>query len=407
VVTRAKEGPGIVAEDAKVPHHRNRAGRCPGPEQRAASAELVALGQRVRRLDDVAGLAEVIADLTRIARSRCFALSMEDPKGIPSTSSRRALQAWWTRGGESWLRSYLEADEQLRFKNVVLPPEISPSIIPGDASETEVSPALAQLLCSPADSACGAEARGFWRRAELFFATRASGRFSDPCRDATSDKPRVDPCAKAVSAGGYKAWRRCLDGQRDRTADLPLGDTRAPKGGWVIIEREGDDREGLAPNCRRIRFFHVDSGSAYRTDSCPTDSKPTVVAGRVSTPVLRETLWMLLLEKYVRFRQRESQLMSLPPGLVPTLPIKAVGEGEIEEGVAGGCAFGVVHDTTLKWRWKGSRQADGEFRLASSPGGAYAESLLDVLNSGFEPVTPSQPLPHELLSWARETRPSR
>jgi hypothetical protein len=372
-------------------------------DHREATAAFAVLDQRIRGLDDAAPVKDLVDQLSQLAGSRCFALSTEDPSGVPTTTSSRALRVWWSSGGASWLHSYLEADARLRLKEVVLPPEISASLIPGQVTEPEVAPALAQLMCPATDRLCGVESRGFRRRAELFFAARRSGFFDDPCRDHPPDVSNRGACAKA-SRSGYKAWRRCLDGQRDRTPDLPLGDSKSPAGGWLQINRVGDTAETSDPSCHRVRLFHVDSGSVYLVDACPGKPESSVVGGRVPTQVVRETLWMLMLAKHVRFRQRQAQTEYLPAGLVPAWPIKIVTDGGIEEGIRGGCAGGVVHDTTITWEWLAPAPVAGEFRLAGSPGGAYADTLIQVLDSSFDPQAPTEPLPRDLLARARVGR---
>jgi hypothetical protein len=109
---------------------------------------------------------------------------------------------------------------------------------------------------------------------------------------------------------------------------------------------------------------------------------------------------MLMLSKHVRFRQQNAQVKHLPAGLVPAWSIKVLADGEIEDGIPGSCAIAVTHETTVTWQWIARSPAAGEFRLASSPGGAYADTLIQVLDSSFDPQAPTEPLPPDLLARA-------
>src|SRR6185503_11741934 len=95
-----------------------------------------------------------------------------------------------------------------------------------------------------ADSACGADTRGWRRRADAYFEShRALGWNSAPSTvderlehglDVTSQQ-----CAAKVSSAQagqrYQEWRDCIEMARSKRVALPLGEFKPLTAGWVVM----------------------------------------------------------------------------------------------------------------------------------------------------------------------------
>jgi hypothetical protein len=383
---------GAAAQTAHVPC-------APGAAEHASAvADLAALDGRIRAIAGARQLQAAQRDLERLLGSRCFDLSIDTWCGY-QTPSVTAFKGWWAAGGHDWVASYLQADARLTFKEIVIPPDVLSSLVPGDQAGPPPGPALARLLCDAGDRGCGAETRGFRRRAELFFGTDRGTIFEDCARRART-AAGADPCAPAAQSRDYPGWRTCVTGERPRVPALPWGELRSPAGGWLVTRRSDDRSLVAGGRCQRTRFFQVDSGAAYRADHCPdgAGNPVTVAGGRVPAPALRELLWMLLLADRVDLRQVQAHHVRVPEGLLPRWPADRPGPD------AGECGFGPgAHAVTLSWRWQGARGALAQEAVAlgtSQPGPSYAATLLEVVDAAFQPGKPGTALPPALLEMA-------
>jgi hypothetical protein len=384
------------------------------PEHKTATQQLDALAAVIRRVENAGDLKRAQKQLDDLLASRCFALSIEAPTGY-QTSSRVAFRRWWDDGGQAWVGSYLEGDTRQRLPAIVVPPDVIESLVPGDADGEVPSAALAGLLCPATDAACGAEARGYRRRAERFFATSGQPPFEDclqRTRDSAARAPSIDPCGRSARAGDYPAWRACVAEGRPRVPVLPWGDTRGPRGGWLTI-RLSDATAGAG--CTRTRFFHVDSGSVHVVDQCPPaaaagtegPARPAahVETGQVPPGFLREALWGLLLAERFALHQVNAHRVPVPAGLMPRWPA-----GRAAPAITSCGAGPSVHSPTLAWLWQDAANVvtQGAFSVAPThPGGTYAAFLVDVLIESFARTTPAVPLPPALLELASAKMPAR
>jgi hypothetical protein len=359
----------------------------------AARSALAAIDARIDALTPTQPLDPLRADLRALLASRCLVMSAE-ARGVPGTKSHRAFRAWWQAGGRRWVDSYLSADFKGRMNRIVIPPEAPASLVPGDSDGVTADATVTRLMC-PADApACGAEARGFRRRAEMFFSSADSDRFTSPYNPPASN---TRFCLKEAKTSNYATWRECLDVHRPTLPAVPLGDLRNLQGGWLVVHKYAPP---ASEQCVRTDFLHVDSGSVYEADSCrPTKSaKGTPFtprgrrAGHVLEAALRETLWMLILSDLVTHRQIDGWVVEVPKNLTPAWPAGR------DIAVSGFVPVGPTHKTNLHWSWQASTAilAKGSFDLGASFGGTYAAMLFDVLLAGFEAVPPKEPLPDAL-----------
>jgi hypothetical protein len=346
---------------------------CPAgtPELAAAQARLAEFSARVAAQDGTAKGDALAGELGQLLASRCFALSAESPRAGPRGP---AFVPWWQAGGREWAQSYLKADASGRLASVVLPPDVPPALFPEGA--TKASGVLKELACPPGEAACGAEAREFRRRAELFFTTARDQAFEQPHNPPASP---ADLCAREATSGKYVTWRSCIELHRPLVPVLPTGELRSPSTGWLVVQAPAEGR------CTRLRFFHVDSGSTQALEVCPAQASAAAVrevpaeTGRVSATTLRETLLMLLLSDKVVPAQPSAWRVLLPKGLTPAWPPQA------DMGVSGSVPGRSPHSTRIRWRWSDGAlaPAQGSFDLGWDPGGTYASMLLDVLSAGL------------------------
>jgi hypothetical protein len=374
------------------------------PALTAAKTALEAFSRRIEGLKDGDDAAALGDELAALLRSECFALSAESNFGSPSASNARAFRSWWQGGGNDWVKSYLHADAQGKLHRIVVPPDL-PKSLPAPTGDGKPSPALVGLLCPPGNSSCGAEAREFRRRAELYFA----GRDRDLLFANPSNPPET-PAHLCAHHKSYPDWRQCLDQHRPTTAALPQGQLRSPRGGWLIVREVPRDSLPVAQRCLRTRFFHVDTGSAHVIEACqPSDQTPSKPltetasqSGHVSEETLRETLLMMLLADTVSVMQTEAWFVEVPKHLTPAWPAGATGS---RRGFVPGAS---PHATLMDWRWQeGAKERDsGSFRVGVDWGGSYAARIFEVLMAGFVPG-PAVPLPPEVRLESTSGRPSK
>jgi hypothetical protein len=389
-------GGATVAAAAGGPNQTLRP--CPSSSPLLADArrDLAALGQRIEAIADASQLAAAQRDLRLLLQTPCLAISAES-RGRFETTSVVAFKAWWRDGGRAWVQSYLDADARGRLEYLTLPPDVRDSLIPGDTSGAPAAPALAALLCPAKDAACGSESRGFRVRAEGFFAS-STGEGFQPCRLGPPPMP-AEPCRAEGRAGDFARWRACVHEARPVAPALPWGDLRSPRGGWLMIRRSSDgSRDGDKEVCQRTRRYHLDSGSAYVVTSCrPVEgsgAKPrqTIQGGRASVALVREALWMLLLEDRVTWRLLTAHIQPVPDRLRVQWNTRTAAD-------IGGCTVGPsAHAAEIGWRWgdPDRLRAEGRILVGHEPGETYAAQLLAALEATFEPGQPTESLPPAL-----------
>ena len=126
----------------------------------------------------------------------------------------------------------------------------------------------------------------------------------------------------------FAVWRECFDATQEeltRRVHFPIGRTRAPKQGWLVIA----GRRGHYDFCDEIRAYDLATGSAYVVGSCSalalepggsvnrkrTDDarRPTIEIGHLALDRLREAAWMTLLLDELDQDVRGSLGTEVPP----------------------------------------------------------------------------------------------
>lgn len=376
-------------------------------DQRDARHALERLRDRIDELTGAGDTAAALASLGNLLRLPCYRLAVEQAP-IPWPTHALALKTWWQDGGATWLWSYVEpmpegVSTDLRDV-VVLPPDVRTVLF----RETSSDPRLATLLCSQVDASCGAETGGWVERAREALSLRPEIRhWSDERKE---ESPAWAECereaARQPEGEGYTAWRRCLGARRMPVRTLPLGRTRAPRDGWLMLS----GRRGHYVFCDETRAYHLASGAAYVAQSCSglaleegghvdfakTDAarKPGVRAGRVLVDNLREAAWMLLLKGQAEDRNVGASTYPMPRGM----PVRyRVGTDDDATVVGGGMVWSTSW-TILHWVWtdeSGNSRATGELTWPTSGdrAEAHAAALLDIAERSLVEGCPPAPLP--------------
>jgi hypothetical protein len=361
--------------------------------------------------------------LVALLKTECFLMASEAAR-VPAPDTALSLKRWWGDGGHAWLESYLDLPEfgpiEALKRHVVVPPDTRQTLRPGAGAE-DVQP----LLCALGDAVCGADTRGWRVRAEAFLDHHRLQEWSDDAKGPFEERNDVaakecdDKAAADTSQGRYRRWRNCIDGRREKRWVLPLGETKAPGDGWLLVS----GRRGHYSFCDAISAFDLATGATYVSESCSglalvegghVDQAATARkarfasrAGRIRVENLREAAWALLMMTHAEEVQPEVEYYPLPPNLIPAF--------ESDEGITGveisGGAWITTAQTHLDWRWvRGNRvQAAGELTWPNSSNGveAHAAKLLDIAEASFIEGCPDVAAPsvESLRNRGAETPP--
>jgi hypothetical protein len=398
------------------------------PEIRAAHTAFSVVRDRIRALKDTSDPTPAIAALRGLLRGPCFAMAIEVGL-LAEPKHALALKTWWESGGESWLSSYLKMPEvgevsHLR-PNVVIPPGMRSVLFRETTPDTQLEP----LLCSQADALCGIETEGWMARAravvevpdaehlqwyermrdEMEAAARHQG---TPASKQTIEANPGLLCGGASARKDYTAWRSCLAQNRNQVEAMPLGRTRAPKDGWLIIV----GRRGHYDFSDEARAYDLTTGAAYISASrsglalmrggdvnfAKTDAarQSHLAVGRLaSIDNLREAVWMLMLREHTEQVAIGAEYYPLPTGMKVEL---RPNDAELIAGSGrGGWNSGM---TTLEWRWlgpDGNPRAEGEvtWPAAYEHAEAHAAALLDIAERGFVEGCPPATPPKSASPW--------
>ena len=397
-------------------------------DDEAGRTALGVVRDRILALKDTSDPKPAIDALRSLLRGPCFAMAVEvGSLAVPKHA--RALKTWWEDGGESWLWSYLKLPEAGMLPNlsphVVLPPGMRSVLFRETTRDKQLEP----LLCSQADAACGQETEGWMQRA------RAAVEIPDVERHKSEEKMRVkmeaalhhkpDPpddqaietdsnviCGRAAS--DYTTWRKCLTKHQTPIQAMPLGRTRAPTDGWLIIV----GRRGHYRFSDEARAYDLATGAAFISTSTSAlalegsgevnfaktnaTRKPNVAVGRLgSIDNLRETVWMLVLREHAEEIRIGSDSYPLPEGMkVQYRP----NDPDPDEGAFGSGRSWSTAWTSLEWRWlgpDGMPRAEGEVTWPTSGdrAEAHAAALLDIAERGFVEGCPPSTPPKSASPW--------
>lgn len=384
------------------------------PEHVAATKKLERVSANVAALDPSADPLPIWREIEDLPRGPCFTGYADERDGVEDPDSALALKTWWEHGGRSWLEWYLDAHDTTPPRRVVLPPSMRASLSTDSNGEDD----LAALLC-PADEKkpCGDETRGWARRARDAFRLHAfengkarkgahAGGHLDEVPECAGAKPEGDPPHPPEAR--WRAWRTCVERSRDETAALPVGRTRSPAEGWLVVR----GRRGHYSFCDEVRVYDLATGAAWISQSCSglvlrndgsvdgkrTDAarKPKARAGRVSVDLLREAVWMTLLAPHVQSAVVEyAQWIDIPDGISPAW--RDPGEGGMTTGTLGRSFWSSSAQTRLgvTWKRKGAANVERDLTWPDSADAAedHAVSLLAIAEDSFVEGCPPAALP--------------
>lgn len=356
---------------------------------------------RLRPADDPK---PALAAITAALSSGCFRVSAGDEPSLEADSGL-ALKAWWNdQGGRWWVAHYLDLksprDSTGRPSSVV-----APTMRRTLTRETRPGHPLFELLCAADDPKCGAEIEGFRERAEYAFRGFATAKHAAWLDSERQDAPpeSITTCvAKALAPPAderYVAWRACLLSASRPRARLPLGPTKAPRRGWLVLR----GRRGHYSFCDEVRAYDLATGAAYVAQSCSelalqsggsvdgarTDAgrKSETHAGHVSTEALREAAWMTLFAAEVQPDVQEAWGYALPEGVEPKVPESGSGRGL-------GFSFSTSSaQTSLAWGYivDGKTIASGTLTWPENYNDAALEHAVQLLRFAESTLRPGCP----------------
>jgi hypothetical protein len=377
-------------------------------DQKAAEAAWRGLDTAIQRLTDdaQADAAAARQQLEETLKLRCFHLAVENGAlNLPTHPT--ALKAWWQDGGDSWLWSYIDFAEAGPINalrpQVALPPDARRVLF----RETSTASGLAPLLCSQSDPSCGRETRGWLERARR--ALSAPG----PMESSGAPEKRLDgpDCEKENGKSAYSGWRACLNDVDERKTSMPLGRTRAPREGWLVVE----GRRGHYTFCDGVAAYHLGTGAAYRAESCSglallngghvdheaTDAgrSETFRFGSVPIDNLREATWMLLLKDETEEVHPSARYFDLPRDVA----VRFDRGGSVKRRPSSRAFSWSTGQTRLRWGWAneyGEVLAEGSVTWPTSddPADRHAGELLDVAERGLDTGCPAAAVPATLPS---------
>lgn len=394
-----------------TPQSDSSKGCLPGSEEvRRAESEITRVGAMIAGLAPDASPKPAQDSLAKLFSLPCLQLAQDDAPSLDADSGL-ALAHWWKeRGGEWWLRHYLELSKP-RTPSSFPTSVVAPTIRRALTAETKKRHPLAHLLCPIADPTCGRETAGWRLRADealSSFAERHRAKWLDGDQSSTPP-PSIDTCRAQAAAGApeerYGAWRSCLARAREPRAYLPLGVVKAPSSGWLLSK----GRRGHYAFCDEVRAYDLATGSAYVARSCSglalrsdgsvdgakTDAarNDDAFAGTLAVDALREAAWMTVLSGEVQENVVDAWGFALPEGVEPRSASSFAGLG---------LSFSTSSaQTTLAWSYVPERRSVLTGTLTwpedyNHAGRAHAASLLKVAEASLSKGCPKAPPPATL-----------
>jgi hypothetical protein len=321
-----------------------------------ASEELAALGTRIETLaidGDPKPLDEALAQLLE---TPCFALT-KPPRGGLESDSARALKAFWDDGAAWWIEHLLTIGE---YQRAITAPTLRTTLR-----------ASHPLACPTTEKQCESSTRAWRQRAETALARMAAGRRLAAVTDTEDPYPTEATCAAEAKRAApnirFDQWLDCIQKLPVSRMALPIGDTRPPETGWLLVR----GRRGHYNFCDEVRAYEVATGSAIIAKSCSglelaadgsvdgagTNAKRALVVeqGEIPVAILREAAWMIILSPEAQSDVVAAETYDLPPGVKPQRG--SIGIGSM--GFGGGTFSS--NQTQLSWSYMvdGSAVASG------------------------------------------------
>lgn len=392
-------------QDTRTDENERRPAVAPCPrgsaEYTAAADAIKALEKRVEALSPLDDPRAANAELERVLHMRCLETALELAPAERTADSVLSLRTFLDDGGMLAMREALQLAERRRL---VFPPAMRRTLaLEGHADH----PLAADVLCSLADQACGHQWSGFRIRAERVLQQGATSIALD-ADDPVAKWHRAVCFTRARGKSEYGAFdelRRCLAQRVALVDSFPLGVTRAPTEGFLVIR----GRRGHHAFCDGLRAYDLATGAVHAVASCgrlalegpmvdhrATDATRRLedARGFVFVDNLREAAWMMVLGAHMQpaVAVRATQIV-IPDDISlvssPVQHARTAPEPVYSSGV-----------TTLAWTLvRGGRAiADGHlkwYRDPNRPASAYAAELLRIAEESFVAGCPrsAPPLP--------------
>lgn len=370
--------------------------------QISALDELKAIDVAVRSLAPDVHPEALIARIEAMVNTKCFEILGGISLGAADGLS---LKTYWESGGFARLRDTLHLGERVHRMM-----RTEPSVRRSLTVETAPTSPIIGMLCSATDENCGAETAAWELRAnQIFTLEETTNTRSHESIDCAAAARAVPPRRR------FKVWRECFEGSRadmwsvGRTS-LPIGSTRAPKQGWLVIK----GRRGHYSFCDKVGAYDLATGSAYVLSSCSAlaleasgavNAKATndarqnqVKIGHLSIDHLREAVWMMVLLDEL---DSDVRVVSVGKELPEWIQARVDSESEDRGGrIEGG--VGVSTDQTrLVWEIVGGDHLQKSGRLTYPYSMQVAEDhavhLLRIAEMKFEQGCPEVTMPVSLM----------
>ena len=245
---------------AQAPRSASGLGFCTPDEERAAHAEIDALGALVLALPGDASPATPATDrIAKLYGSPCYrggALA----RGLDAPKLKAALawsvKKWWTNEGQLFLRDSLEHANAIHF---------APSIPPMLAAEAlAASDPLRAIVCPAFGAACDPVAQGaaldLGREAERV-GLRAARRGTETA--AATEESCAQAATKVAMESRLVTFVGCVHDLVPLGGPVPEARYRSPRG-WLVLR----GRRGHYGFCDEARAYDLDTGAAYIASRC-------------------------------------------------------------------------------------------------------------------------------------------
>jgi len=257
-------------------------------------------------------------------------------------------------------------------------------------------------LCSAEleDDECAESVYGWQSRASRYYELWKKGT-GEPEEDC------LERASKGPARQAYATWRDCANEQAGTHTTLPLGGLGTVDEGWLVVR----GRRGHYSFCDGIAAYDLETGSAYRIESCSglaltdgggvdhrqTDArrKVKVTAGTIPVALLREAAWATFTAPFVDNDIVHEATFGRP---VPDGMVIGRESSTSYSGLGFSMSFSSAH-TTLDWQWVEGVDAvplTGDMSWPSDlndAAGDHAVRLLQIAEDALEPGCAKAKLP--------------